>query len=90
MIHFDPQIFTVRFYAEGKSHENLDEFEAVLTLHKVENIAYIVAMHGKVTKEAYMQFVNECRNMGITKLSGFRKKDGDPTEWDLTKNTTNK
>jgi hypothetical protein len=83
MIHFDPQMFVVRFYEDGKCHENHDEFSATLTLHKIEDIAYVVAMHGDISRKAYMQFVDQCRDMGIKKLRGYRKQDDQVTEWDL-------
>ena len=82
-VNFDPQLYIVRFYAGDKSFESLDTFDAVLTLHKVENLGYIAGMHGSLNRAAYTKFMAGCKELGITKLIAFRGQGKKAKEWDI-------
>lgn len=69
MIHFEPFLYTVRFYDEGKSYENRDPYRAVMTLFISGSLARAMAMHGKVTRGDFRNLFIELNKLNVKTLS---------------------
>lgn len=52
MLHVERTVETVRWYAEGDSHENYSPYKAIATLMWLGPITvFIQGLHGEMTKE---------------------------------------
>ena len=69
-IHIEPVFFTVRVFPDGKKWG--DEYEAVITVQKMDHIGYCSACHGTITLSGYRELERQLKKYGITKLKWRR------------------
>lgn len=72
-IHFDPVVFTIRIYDQG-TYEDRDPYSAVLTLTKMDDIAFMFAVQGKIAKDHWKQILLRLEEIGVKKLITKRHK----------------
>ena len=71
MVHLLPITYIVRFYGEGKSYENRDEYEGVATVQTEDTVAYISGALGSVSKHRKALF-KELKRLGINEVKWVR------------------
>lgn len=72
MIHVQPIVFTVRFYADGTAYP--DPFIAVATVQIVgAYTAYIGALCGKITRKQLKETAQAFKDLGIKYVLAQRK-----------------
>lgn len=80
-VNLEPVVFLLRFYGEGKSFDNKDAYEAVATVSKFGNKAYIQGLQGSMTRSQYAQLFVELAEHGIEYL--FAERSGKERYWNV-------
>jgi hypothetical protein len=72
-VHFEPIVYTVRFYSEGCSYENGDPYVAVLTAQVIsKDSVYISGMLGKINGSMMKNLLSSLYALGFKKIIAVR------------------
>lgn len=85
-VHLEPIVLVARAYGEGKSYEARDAYEAVCTVERQGGEAFIVGLHGIVTRDHWRSLIEQLAALGVRRLTAERHGER-ATLWEVDKQT---
>ena len=74
MVHFEPIVYTVRWYEDGDSFEEKSPFKTVATVNVMNgDTVFVSGFHGTVTRLMLREFVIWLEDHGVKYVFAFRK-----------------
>lgn len=71
-VHFDPIVYTVRLYDDNFSYENRDPYTAIMTIQKMDSVAFMHSMKGEISREHLIDILSQLKDFGVTYIIGIR------------------
>lgn len=70
MLHAEATVITVRLFADGRQYG--EPYEAVATISLCGDVAFLVGLHGTVTRQHWSDIQGELRRLGVRDLLSVR------------------
>jgi hypothetical protein len=74
-IHLEPVVYIARLFTDGRSFTNpKDEFDAVMTVHRMGDIALLSGLHGmSLTGPVHEELMAKLKEIGVRQYYCTRK-----------------
>ena len=71
-VHLESVVYVLRAYSGGRTHENRDPYDGVLTLQIFDDVAFIQGMHGEISRRHYKMMLEGLKERGVSTIYSDR------------------